>query len=166
MVNSHLDEAISTFQNLPADKLLQPAANGGWSIAQCLEHLNRYGNYYIPLLQQKLNTYSSSKDTFASTWLGNFFTNMMDPVKSPQKTPAMKAYKPLPDLDAPAVVAEFIRQQEVLLSCLKQAETADIDRIRIPISISRWIRLKAGDVLQFVIVHDERHILQAKRNLA
>ena len=69
------------------------------------------------------------------------------------------------DLDAAAVVAEFIQQQEVLLACLAQSRQADLNAIKIPLSISRWIKLRLGDVLQFLIAHNERHLLQAKRNL-
>ena len=160
-VNRHLDEAVKVFQNMHTDALLKPAANGGWSIAQCLEHLNRYGDYYLPLLEKGLALPYPSADTFTSTWLGNFFTNMM---KAEKKTKAFKAYTPAPDLNAAAVVAEFIRQQEVLLSCLSLARTANLNKIKIPVSIAKWIKLKAGDVLQFVVAHNERHIKQAGKN--
>jgi hypothetical protein len=163
MVNSHLEHAVKVFQNQPVSILLQPAADGGWSIAQCLEHLNRYGDYYLPAIKKGLDKSYPNSDTFTSTWLGKFFTEMMDPAKSKKKVKAFKAYNPAPALDAPAVVAEFIHQQEVLLDYINQARKADLDAIRIPISIAKWIRLKAGDVFQFVIVHNERHMLQAKR---
>jgi len=162
-VNSHLEYAIKVFQNQPVNILLQPAADGGWSIAQCLEHLNRYGGYYLPAIKKGLEKTYANSDTFTSTWLGKFFTNMMDPTKSKKKVKAFKAYIPAPELDAPAVIAEFIRQQEVLLNYINLARKANLDAIRIPISIAKWIKLKAGDVFQFVIVHNERHMQQAKR---
>jgi hypothetical protein len=76
-----------------------------------------------------------------------------------------KAYTPPPSLDAYAVVAEFIQQQETLLSYLRQAHDSDLNKIRIPVSIAKFIRLKLGDVFQFIIMHNERHLLQAKNNL-
>ena len=167
-VENHLREAIRVFQNADEQTLLRPAANGGWSIAQCLDHLNSYGQYYLPYIQNGLNKNMGRPypDTFQSTWLGNYFTRLMDPKTGKKKQKAAKIHKPAPDLDAHAVVAEFIQQQETMLTYLKRAQQTDLNKIKIPVSIFKWIKLNLGDVLQFLIAHNERHLLQAKRNLA
>ena len=167
-VDFHLMEAITRFQNLDNDTLLKPSVSGGWSIAQCLEHLNRYGHYYLPEIRSRLelNKSKSNDDvTFRSTWLGSYFTKMMDPRTGTKKIKAFKEYKPAPDLDAHAVVSEFISQQETLLQLLRASRSSDLEKIRIPISIAKFIRLKLGDVFQFIIAHNERHVRQAMRNL-
>jgi hypothetical protein len=89
----------------------------------------------------------------------------MKPGPQMKKFNAFKNHMPPVELDANKVVAEFIRQQEQLLSYLQQARKTDMNRIRIPISILNWVKLKLGDVFQFIIAHDERHLQQAKRNL-
>jgi len=167
-VNNHLQEAIETLQNMHSATLLKPAANGGWSIAQCLEHLNRYGDYYLPAIQQELAKQNSRNTgtTFTSTWLGRYFTRMMEPKTGTKKIKAFKAYIPPVELDAHAAVANFIQQQETLLQLLQLCEKADLNKIKIPVSIAKFIRLRLGDVLQFIIAHNERHLQQAKRNYA
>jgi len=167
-VEGHLQQAIQIFQNLPAATLLQPAATGGWSIAQCLQHLNAYGHYYLPAIANGLtqNAGKAAAATFTSTWLGSYFTRIMDPATNQKKYKAFKAYNPPLNLDAHAVVAEFIQQQEALLLYLKSARSADLNTIKISVSIARWLKLRLGDVLQFVIAHNQRHMLQAQRNLA
>ena len=164
-VEGHLQEAVKNFQNLPEDQLLRLAPNGGWSIAQCLEHLNGYGHYYLPQIEKCLNIPPRGliPDTFKSTWLGSYFTRTMDPATGKKKYKAFKNHIPFPDLDAHAVVAEFIRQQETLLTYLKKARSADLNAIKAPISISKWLKLRLGDVFQFLIAHNERHVLQAKK---
>lgn len=164
-VEGHLAEAIKIFQNLPEEALLKPSATGGWSIAQCLDHLNRYGHYYLPQIRTGLDKKIHGGNTFKSTWLGSYFTKMMEPATGTKKVKAFKAYIPPAQLDAHAVVAEFIAQQEKLLSYLKQARVTDLNAVKIPVSIAKWIRLRLGDVFQFVIAHNERHMLQAKRNI-
>lgn len=166
-VENHLQQAIGLFQNLPERELLQPSPTGGWSIAQCLDHLNSYGHYYLPKIQEGLAkyVYRPSKDTFQSSWIGAYFIKMMDPETGTKKFKAFKGHIPASELDAHAVVAEFIQQQEYILRYLKQARSADLNAIRIPISITRFITLKLGDVFQFIIAHNERHIRQALRNV-
>ena len=164
-VNKHLQQAL-LLQNKHTDVLLKPAAGGGWSIAQCLEHLNRYGNYYLPAIQGQIakSKRQSSIGTFTSTWLGRYFTNMMNPQTGKKKYKAFKEYIPHAALDAHAVVAEFISQQEKLLALIEQSRNVDLNKVKIPISIARFIRLRLGDVFQFIIAHDERHLQQAARN--
>lgn len=165
-VEQHLREVISRFQNMKDTLLLKPAANGGWSIAQCLDHLNGYGDYYLPQIEKGLKTFKGiPSPIFKSSWLGNYFTKMMEPATGTKKIKAFKSHIPSADLDAHAVVAKFIHQQELLLQFLKQAAQADLNAIRIPISIAKWIRLKLGDTFRFIIAHNERHLQQAKRNL-
>ncbi len=167
-VEGHIQEAVKTFQNEPVDVLLKPAANGGWSIAQCLDHLNGYGKFYLPHIQTGLNQASqySNSNIFKGSWIGSYFTRMMEPTTGTKKYKAFKNHIPSPDLDAHAVVAEFIHQQEELLYYLKQARQVNLDKIKIPLSITKWVKLKLGDVFQFLIAHNERHLQQAKRNLA
>ncbi len=165
-VESHISEAVKIFQNLTTDELLKPAFNGGWSIAQCLWHLNSYGNYYLPKIESGLAKNFPVNTNFKSTWLGSYFTRIMKPGEKMKKYKAFKNHIPPAALDANTVVAEFIQQQEQLLLFLKQARESDLNRIKIPISIINWVNLKLGDVFQFIIAHNERHLKQAKRNLS
>lgn len=160
---SHLQEVKNYFLDQQEEVLLRPSASGGWSIAQCLEHLNSYGDYYLPAIQSALNQQERKPERlFKSGWAGSYFTRMME---SPSKKyKAFKNYIPAQHLDAEAVIKEFIRQQEILLDYLHQAEQKDLN-VRLPISISKFIKLKLGDVLQFLIAHNERHIRQALKNL-
>jgi uncharacterized damage-inducible protein DinB len=166
-VERQLSEVIQLFQNETESFLNQPAPDGGWSIAQCLEHLNSYGHYYLPLIGQGLNDRpkTDAAETFTSTWLGSYMTRIINPKTGRKKYRAFKAHIPALSLEAHSVVSEFIDQQETLLTYLRLSRQADLNAIRLPISISRWVQLRLGDVLQFLIAHQERHLLQAKRHL-
>lgn len=166
-VELQLKEIIKVYQNLDAATLLKPAPNGGWSIAQCIEHLNTYGRYYLPLLQKGLEAQKVVHEVheFKSTLLGDYFARTMEPVKGMKKMKAFKLHIPTVELNAQTVIAEFIQQEEDLLSYLKLARNKDLNRIRIPISISGFIRMRAGDVFRFLIAHIDRHLVQASRNI-
>jgi hypothetical protein len=166
-VEDHLQRAVYHFQNQQAEILSAPSATGGWSIAQCLEHLNRYGHFYLPAITRALDRRAGRPDTpvFTGTWFGNYFTRMMQPETGRRKIKAMKAYTPPSTLDAYAVVAEFIQQQETLLRLLTRAREADVTATRVPLSIAPFLRLRLGDVFGFLVAHNERHVQQALRNL-
>jgi hypothetical protein len=163
-VDLHLNEATRVFQNLTSEQLLRQPAPTAWSAAQCFEHLNKYGHYYLPQIRKAIERSGSSKtdDGFTSSWLGSYFTKMMDPDRGKKKIKTFKEYIPSSQLDAHAVVAEFIHQQETMLKYLDKANGTDLNN-RIPISLTKLIRLKLGDVLQFVIAHNARHLAQARK---
>lgn len=165
-VESHLQQAVRVFQNLDEEALQRPSSAGGWSIAQCLWHLNSYGQYYLPRIGPALEQLAENGNTvehFKSGRMGNYFTQMMEPGKNKYK--ANKRHLPPVAVSPHQTVAEFIQQQETLLQYLRKARTANLNKIRMPISIASLIKLKLGDILQFVITHNERHIQQALRNL-
>lgn len=161
LTESHIVKAVRDYQNLDAEELLLPPATGGWSIAQCLDHLNGYGSYYLPLMRAALDKAGETKGIHRSTWLGDYFTRALDPDTGKKKLKAFKKHIPSAELDARAVVGEFIRQQEQLLQLLREARNRDLIKPRIPISLTRLITMNLGDTFRFLIAHNERHIRQA-----
>jgi len=166
-VEFQIQQALRVFQNLPEEVLSKPALTGGWSIAQCLEHLNSYGRYYFPKIKSSIATSKIAHDDvlIKSTMIGNYFARLMEPKIGMMKFKAFKNHVPATSLDVHNVVAEFIEQQELLLHFLKQSKKMEINNIRIPISISPFIKLKLVDVFRFIVAHNKRHVLQAQKNI-
>lgn len=167
-----LQKAVSEWQMLPPEALLHQPAPGAWSAAQCLEHLNIYGRFYLPAIENAIRNGKTSgqeaEKHFRSGWLGAYFTQLMQPKPDGALKSKMKAPKnavPAPQPDAQAMLAEFIDQQETMLRLLRDAGEVNLNTLRVPISLSPWIRLKLGDTFGFVIAHIERHLLQAERAL-
>jgi hypothetical protein len=139
-----------------------------WSAAQCLTHLNSYGNYYLPCIEKAIveNLKTEAKNEYKSTWLGNYFYQLMLPQQQGKKLKKMKSPKdhvPEANGNVAEVLAEFIDQLERLLVLLEKAKTINIAKAKVPISIAKFIKLQLGDVFLFVIAHIERHVLQAER---
>ena len=164
-----LDKAVKEWQNLPPHKLSQEPAPGSWSAAQCMAHLNAYGDYYLPAIEKAIHQARHQGSTpaaeFRSSWLGAYFTKIMQPdSKTKMKSPANAIPPATPN--SSETLAQFIDQQERLLKLIEQARAVDLNRVRIPISIVQWIRLKLGDTFGFYVAHHRRHVLQAERALA
>lgn len=146
----------------------QPAV-GKWSVAQVLEHLNSYGRYYLPELKKALDTNKPAELFFKPGWLGGYFTKMMQPkeggvISNKMKSP--KDHRPANDLDIKPVMDNFITQQHQLRDLLELAKTKNINAARVPVSISRFIRMKAGDTFSFLIAHEQRHFVQIVNTIA
>ncbi len=166
-VNAILEEA-KKMQQLTQDTLMRQPAPESWSALQALEHLNSYGRYYLPALRNTLDGESRPKENFKSGWLGNYFTKMMKPGengKVANKMQAPRDHRPLKELSKDKVLTEFISQQSRLLELLETAKQKDIGALRTPISLTKMFKLKAGDTFRFLIAHEQRHMIQARRAL-
>jgi hypothetical protein len=166
-VQDHKQQTAHKFSKMRTSDLNRLSPAGGWSITQCLDHLNSYGNYYLPVIRQNLELALPDDDgkVFESGWLGRYFVKMMDPETGKKKYKAFKGHIPETNLDPAIVIQEFLKQQDELKLLLLFAANRNLSEIRIPVSICKFIRLKLGDVFQFLIAHNERHLQQATRNL-
>jgi hypothetical protein len=168
--------ANGDFSPLQPQQLLWKPAPEKWSIAGCLEHLNRYGLHYLPAMESRIGmaaaTGSPAGSSFRSGWLGNFLVRTVQPMNTGsamanKKYPSPKAYDPnKAGTVSPGALPEFLRQQHAMLRVLNEAHKVNLEQVMIPVSITDLIRLRLGDCLRFVIVHNQRHIAQAQKVLS
>ncbi|MGN6419284.1 MAG: DinB family protein [Pseudobacter sp.] len=161
---------LRQLQQQDPELLQKSPATGKWSVVQVIEHLNTYGRYYLPLIRKAI---AESKHTYEPSytpgWLGNYFVNSMLPAQNGTIKNKMKAFKnhiPSPDMDSHTVLSEFLKQEEELLQLLSKAKSVNLGKIRIPISIAAFIKLKLGDTFRFFIAHHQRHFVQISNTLA
>jgi len=140
-----------------------------WSILECLEHLNLYGDFYLVEIEKQIltNPRRNTSTKFKSGILGNYFANLMEvkegkitKMKSPKdKNPSNK------DLSI-KTINRFLKQQEQLVNLLNQCRSIDLTRTKAAISLTNLVKLRLGDTLRFFCYHIERHVVQAERALA
>ncbi|WP_276134626.1 DinB family protein [Polluticoccus soli] len=165
-------KTTENIRGLDSAILNRQPATGKWSVAQVVEHLNSYNRYYLPEMEKALNDGIAKRmlfvPRFKSGWFGNYFTNMMLPKadgKIANKMNAPTDHVPAADLDAEKVIAEFVAGQQKMLQLLQASAKTDIGKLKVPISISRFIKLKLGDTFRFVIAHQKRHFVQLAKTL-
>lgn len=166
-IEEHLKIVISQLQNLPENTLTKPAINGGWSIAECIAHLNTYGYFYLPKIKNAiaLNKNNTSNTIAKNTWLGNYFIKTMRADAKLKKYKAFKGHIPAKNLNPYAELAEFISQNETLLQLVEAASTTNTNQIKIGISLTKFIRINLNDLFGFIVAHNNRHLLQALKNV-
>lgn len=141
--------------------------NESWSVLECLEHLNLYGNFYLLEIKNRIET-STTKATaeFKSGWLGNYFAQSMLPKEKLNKMKAFKSMNPIHSNLYKTTIMFFIDQQKELLDLLNTAKLMNLNKVKTSISITTLIKLKLGDTFRFFIYHNKRHVVQAQKVLA
>lgn len=137
-----------------------------WSILECLEHLNLYGSFYIPEIQKTLlNSKQKSEVEFKSGILGNYFAESMLPKQKLNKMKTFKDKNPLNSTLDRKVIDEFINQQIITIDLLNKSKTVSLNKNKVKITLTKWIKLKLGDTFRFIINHNIRHLKQIENNL-
>jgi hypothetical protein len=171
-VQAIIDTTKNDFEPLSVAELSERPAPNSWSVGECLQHLNLYGDYYLPAIKAALEAEGQPQPTFKGSALGEYFANLMRPREDDgqpkSKMPTFKDKNPtlLKIEVTETTVADFLAQQALFLEYLKAAESKNIARPKIKITISRLIRLSLGDTFRFNIYHSMRHVQQALRALS
>lgn len=155
---------VQSFQGLTLEQLNFKANPQSWSLLECIEHLNLYGDFYLPEIesqQLKAKPIFGEKD-FRSGFLGNYFANSMLP-KNGVVTNKMNTFKDKNPSNSNlniTVIDRFLKQQDHLIHLLIQSKNLNLTLVKTGISISPFIRIRLGDTYRFLINHQKRHFLQ------
>lgn len=157
---------IEVLKNLPATELNWRANADSWSVLETVEHLNLYGNYYMPEFERCLNDNTSQTELyFKSGLLGNYFAESMLPKEQLNKMKTFKDKNPIGSQLDKGVILEFLKQENQLLKFLNTSRNLSLNKAKCAISISKWVKLKLGDTFRFVIYHHLRHLVQIDKCL-
>jgi hypothetical protein len=161
-----IQQTVLHYQYIELELLNHKASPESWSALECLEHLNLYGDYYLPEMEKSILQGKTAKlETYTPGFLGDYFAKTMQ-VKPNGSLKRMKS----PSDKIPAssrlgitTTDRFLKQTDHLLRLLDLAVTTDLQHSKTPISISKWVKLRLGDTFRFYVYHIERHIAQAER---
>jgi len=154
---------IEQFKQLSLKELNLKENKESWSILECIAHLNIYGDFYLPELAKGVLIAEPFHSPFKSGLLGGYFVQMIRPKKEMKRMKTMKKFNPVGSkLDA-SVLEKFKQHQLQLLDLLVKASSLNINKTKTAVSISKIIKMRLGDTFQFVVFHNQRHIIQAKK---
>lgn len=158
---------VENLTQLTQEQLNYKPTSKVWSVLECIEHLNLYGDFYLPEIETQINSSTFSfSNNFKSGFFGNYFAKSMLPKKKLNKMKTFKDKNPSGSSLNTFVLNRFILQQEKLLLLLEKAKNINLNKTKTAISITKLLKLKLGDTFRVVIYHNERHILQAERIIA
>jgi len=150
------------FKELSEKELNQKVTIESWSILECIEHLNLYGDFYNPEIKRSIEFNNTApSEIFKSGIIGNYFVKTMLPKATLNKMKTFKDKNPLESKLNLIVIDRFIKKKGYL-ELIEKAKDIDLTKTKTAISISKFIKIRLGDTFRFVVAHNKRHLLQAE----
>jgi hypothetical protein len=168
ITNEIINYSVENFKSLSKEKLLQKPSPEKWSIGECLQHLVKYGEFYLTAMETELAKEKNSKPSviFKTGYFGNKFAEMLR-----YKEQGMKSMK-APKIESlyfatvqENIVDIFLAQQNKHLELLAKTKNLNLAKVKVPIALTKLIKTKIGDTLRFSIYHNQRHFIQATKVL-
>jgi hypothetical protein len=165
-ITDRCTEAVKLLSKLDTAVLNRRKDEGSWSVLECIEHLNLYGDFYLPEIEKQLLEQRPEKGrlVFKSGIIGNYFANLMQVKEGKQKK--MKSPKDKNPVHRELTITSidrFLKQQHKLKDLLDRSRHINLTRTRTAISLTPLIKLRMGDTFRFLVYHIERHVQQAAR---
>jgi hypothetical protein len=168
ITEKNIQHLKSKFSHYSENQLHWKPNPATWSLAEIFAHLNAYATFYHTTLNDKIDktrfripkiNYTSSplgKSAWMSMKLGNARN-----VK--RKFNAPKEYNPTftPSLLTGNEVQTLLAGQNDFLGIIEKSVSVSLKKVKVPISMSKLVRLRLGDALLFVAYHNDRHMEQA-----
>lgn len=166
-VTSLVEFVQTELKKLPVEKLNQRPALGGWSLLECLEHLNWYSAYYNSALEKALSGAKSidPDPQIRLSWIGKKSIEMITP-RNTKKHKTIKKMNPQGVLLQATVIDEFLKNQQQLLQLLEKAKSTELGKKTVPVEFFKLLKMNTGETLLFMVLHQQRHFLQLQRILA
>jgi hypothetical protein len=137
--------------------------DGGWSIAQVMEHLiiteESYLAEFARVLAEKPK--APNNDVWQPSLIGGFLIRSQMP-DSKKKVTTPRGWRP-PAEPRADVVDEYIKVRQRLIEAMRAADGYNLRRTKLSSPAAKFVRLNIGDAFMTLVVHTQRHLKQIER---
>ncbi len=158
-------DAKSLVDGVGRDAFNRQPATGGWSVGQCLEHLNITHRAMLPRMQEAAQQLIAggrrAKGAMRHGLFMRWFINDMEPPPK-RRYPTGPGFIPPSELSREKVLAEFVTLHDGLLRLLEQVNGYDLGAVKVRSPFSKWLSYRLGSGIALQMAHDRRHLWQAR----
>ena len=161
------------FAGLTDAKLQWRPRQERWSIVESLQHLVLLLELYLPKIEQAIHkgkTLNIIADgtAFRSGLLGKYLLRSIrikddNSIHRFSKCPNKLRPESTIEGAASLVVENYLQYSAQLLNLLSASKALHLEQIKVTLPLVPLFRLKLGDMLQCLVYHIERHIVQAQK---
>jgi DinB superfamily len=157
-------------QDRTSKQLTWCPTHGGWSVAQCIEHVARINSVYLPAIKTAVagsRNLAESNDQRLRTagWFSAFFLKSVSPEgKTRMRSPRIG--RPDPDssqINPEEALQKLHRTHLEIREVLASSQQVDLNRVRFRNPFVPLIRFTVGTGFLIMAGHGRRHLLQAER---
>jgi len=146
----------------------RPAA-GGWSVAECLMHLNVSSTAFLAPIREVLydghRRAMNGQEPYRLDLAGWLLCRMLEPpARFKVRTPP--GFVPGRIDAAGKVLSDFDRLQAALLKCLDGARGLALNRLKVQSPFARRLRYNLYATFRIIPAHQRRHLWQAEQVIA
>ncbi|MEO8448358.1 MAG: DinB family protein [Gemmatimonadota bacterium] len=145
------------------------AEAGRWSIGECIDHLTATagasGHFMGVAVDQARAAGRLGRGPFSYGWLGRWFLKQLDPATGKKMKIPVESFRPRSGLSCGRVAGEFEGGQVNFQRLLEAADGLDLGRVKARSAASSMLKLNLAAWFESTILHERRHILQAKQVL-
>lgn len=137
-----------------------------WSIALCINHINRVNSLVMPRVEQVIEQGRASRlfaeGPFHYPLFDRLFVFGMEP-RNPAQSPVPRIYRPE---DAPGYTQtrqEFLGLHTRVMEAVRAAKGLDWVRIKAASPVNERLRFSLGTWFKALLAHEQNHYQQARR---
>lgn len=157
-------DMFKVVNGLDSERFNRRPESGGWSIAECLNHLIVTDKDYTAQIENGLKIAKDknllSDGPFKISWFaGKFIGNVEPPVKRKLKAP--QKWRPSSDLSLDEVTSAYIKNQDKYIELLKNSAGLNIGKVKLPSPATNLIKFTIFVMFNINAAHQRRHLWQA-----
>lgn len=150
------------------DTFLRRPAEGSWSAAECVDHLNGTARLYLPELEEAIagarRQGLTGDRADGRTLLGRLIAWATAPPPRLKMT-TFRELEPAQHGDPAELVEEFARLHRAVIDQMNGTADLDGKRIKVRSLLDSRLKLSLDDWYAFIAAHARRHLWQAERAL-
>jgi DinB superfamily len=176
-MSSQLDALIAEFRAVGEDarslvertgvaRVAERPSKGGWSVAECLEHLNMTTRAFLPRWREAFCFARAQGVLSDGPYRTDFWGKLLAWALEPPPKLRMPTTPPFQPLKTPApwdVLPAFLSCQDELITTLDAARGIALDRVKVSSPFQERMRYSIWSSFRINAAHHRRHLWQAHR---
>lgn len=144
------------------------APRGGWSVGQCLVHLNLSSQIFLPLLREAisgaLQQGPRASGPFRRDFAGWLLCRLLEPPYR-IRVKTQGPFEPVQVGSSEAVLAEFTSLQQQVIQEVHRADGLALNRIHVTSPFNARLKYNLYSAFTMIPAHQRRHLWQAEQIL-
>lgn len=176
---NRLVSEMEKLESMESELLLEPPGEGEWCVVEIVSHMNQAYRLYEDRIDKLLAELPERKgeegdDQFRGRGMAKMAIRSIRPVNGERKRrmKTMKRFEPAMKMESISndklseTFALFYRYQDHLKESIKKSRSKDVRKKRLNSAIGPIVRFYLPEAFDFLISHEERHLLQAQEVIA